>query len=118
MRGEYLLVETRASAGYEILDKPVAISLTRKATTVLTTSDKYSTMAVITKDSDGKDVVNVKNSTGYELPATGGSGTRFIYLMAMLLMVASVIGMYIKKNRRNAFYIDIDKEETKNKKQF
>ena len=94
----YYLFETETLDGYVLLDAPVIIyhqNDTWKATLhgnpldVLTVIDGQMEISQIT----------VYNSEGVELPYTGGSGTRLLYLFGGLLVLLSAAGLAIKKRR-------------------
>lgn len=80
--GTYSLVETEAPAGYNMLAAPVPVDLT-KGNLVATMSGDGQTYV-----SGG---VRVENSTGSELPSTGGIGTTIFYAIGGLLMAAAVV---------------------------
>ncbi|MBR1812886.1 MAG: LPXTG cell wall anchor domain-containing protein, partial [Lachnospiraceae bacterium] len=46
--------------------------------------------------------ITVYNSTGYELPSTGGPGTNLIYLLGIVLTGFAGTGLALRKRRRTA----------------
>lgn len=81
--GTYYLVETEAPTGYNLLTAPVEVKV------------------AAVKNTEGTAVVDipatVKNSTGSELPSTGGMGTTIFYVVGGLLTVGAVVLLVTKK---------------------
>lgn len=80
--GTYYLVETKAPDGYHKLKEPIEITI-----------DQSSHL----KDSK----VIVQNSSGFELPSTGGFGTRLFTLFGSVLVLVSVSLLIYKKKKEN-----------------
>ena len=88
--GTYYLVETNAPAGYNSLTKPVKITVTE-------TNGILQMQAWIEGAPAGDKLVKVSdygvwklsipNSTGVELPHSGGPGTTWIYLIGSILLI-------------------------------
>lgn len=83
--GTYYLRETKAPDGYNLLAEPIVIKIEDKA-------------------GDGADapiveipVQHVKNSSGVELPSTGGIGTTIFYTLGGLLAVGAAVFLVTKK---------------------
>ena len=87
--GTYALVETAAPAGYNLLTAPVSVTVA----------------AVKTGEGDNVTVVDipvdVPNSTGSELPSTGGIGTTLFYVIGGLLMTGAAVLLITKKRMSN-----------------
>ena len=47
-------------------------------------------------------VVKVNNSSGYELPSTGGPGTKLFYLYGTMLTVLATTGLLLKRQKKKA----------------
>lgn len=79
--GTYYLVETEAPAGYNLLTAPVTVQVTaaKNGTTVVDVTAK------------------VENSTGSELPSTGGMGTTLFYVIGGLMMAGAAVLLVTKK---------------------
>ncbi len=98
--GIYHLVETDAPEGYVLKDRVVVVTVTADDV-------NYDEGTSISGDGSGKsydpqtDVYTLKisNSTGAELPMTGGSGTAVIYILGLMLIVIS--GTCLLQRRNN-----------------
>ena len=81
--GTYYLVETEAPTGYNLLTAPQEVTVTA------------------VKNAEGTAVVDivadVENSTGSELPSTGGMGTTVFYVIGGLLMAGAAVMLITKK---------------------
>ncbi len=100
--GSYSLTETTAPAGYDLLEAPIDI--------VITSGTGGIEMAVsmngvpldpsrIHRDLEtGLWTIEVMNTTGYELPSTGGLGRTCFYLGGLLLMGVALV---LKRNDGN-----------------
>ena len=82
-------METAAPAGYNLLTAPVSVTVA----------------AVKTGEGDNVSVVDipvdVPNSTGSELPSTGGIGTTLFYVIGGLLMTGAAVLLITKKRMSN-----------------
>ena len=88
--GIYYLVETATNEGYNLLSKPVEVEVTVDYSTSVTD-------ATATVD------VNIKNSTGFTLPTTGGAGTLMFTLIGCVLVGGGAIILFrLKKKPQNA----------------
>lgn len=90
--GTYYLEETEAPAGYNKLDAPVKVVITR-------TIDEQTNVgsATITQDGAETNTVKVLNSMGPVLPSTGGIGTTIFYIVGAVLVAAAGILLITKK---------------------
>ena len=80
--GTYYLVEIKAPTGYNLLTDPVEVVVTAS------------------KDDNGNVIdipATVENSTGSELPSTGGMGTTLFYVVGSLMMATAVVVLVAKK---------------------
>lgn len=84
--GTYELVEIKAPEGYNLLSAPVTVTVP--------------THAEEGQDHDNVTII-VENSTGSELPSTGGIGTTIFYIVGGVLMVAAVV-LFATKKRMSA----------------
>lgn len=62
----------------------------------------FSTPGWVTKGEDEIWVVKVNNSSGYELPSTGGPGTKLFYLYGTMLTVLATTGLLLKGQKKKA----------------
>lgn len=81
--GTYYLKETKAPAGYNLLDKVITI--------VVAADGK------ITVDGTELTQIDVQNVSGSLLPSTGGMGTTVIYIAGALLVLISGVVLITKK---------------------
>lgn len=93
----YYLVETKAPAGYNLLDRPIGFTVSEDGTTIeLIAGSKW---AEVTNDPSV--MLTIRNEVGYELPETGGTGTQMYTAAGLLLMLSSAAYlMYSYKKRR------------------
>ena len=100
--GIYCLIETETLPGYNLLDAPVMITSTNGMITASLNGDPLNCKKV--KNSDNRDVyeITVYNSTGVELPHTGGSGTTLIYLLGSLTTALAAAALLLRRRRRGA----------------
>ena len=78
--GTYYLVETKAPAGYNLMEKPFKVE--------------------VKGDSTGANLsvtANIANSTGTTLPSTGGMGTTVFYVLGSALVLGAVVLLVTKK---------------------
>lgn len=78
--GTYYLVETKAPAGYNLLEKPVKVEVKSGST-----------------EADLSVTADVANSTGTTLPSTGGMGTTIFYVLGSVLVIGAVVLLVTKK---------------------
>ena len=109
--GTYYLVETKAPAGYNLLDAPIKVVITamtvndqnwdaeetaNAALTALQISVDDNT-AVDGDTESGIVAMTVENNDGKVLPETGGMGTTILYVGGGLLIAAALILLVAKK---------------------
>lgn len=84
--GTYYLVETKAPAGYNQLDKPVKVEVhVGEHKTTVTSETQLSVTAT------------VQNQAGTLLPSTGGMGTTVFYVLGAVLVVGAGVLLVTKK---------------------
>ena len=83
--GTYYLVETKAPAGYNRLEKPFKVEVTGG-----TTEAQLSVTA------------KVENQAGALLPSTGGMGTTVFYVLGAVLVLGAVVLLVTKKRMSDA----------------
>lgn len=83
---DYYLVETVAPSGYNLLDNAVKVNFTD--------DDVAMTGGVYT--------VKVKNTSGIQLPITGGTGTVIFTVVGIALMVGAVVLLVVSRKKSKA----------------
>lgn len=102
--GTYYLEEIAAPTGYNPLLEPVKVEIipaydsTTNTLTGLTV--KIDDAAAVTQETTGTVVVPIKNSTGVELPATGGVGTTIFVVGGSLLALAALVWIIVRIRAR------------------
>ena len=113
-KGTYHLIETKTPDGYHMRASAIVITVTGETDTV----DKefvpghvhgvtYDEGTILSSSGSGEKyeaekelyILKISNTSGYELPSTGGGGTRIFTLAGLLLMAASIL-MYLKLRTR------------------
>lgn len=84
-RYDYYLVETQAPSGYNLLKTAVKVNFTDANV-----------------DSDGVYTVKVPNSSGIQLPITGGTGTILFTVIGIALMAGAVVLLVISHKKSKA----------------
>ena len=88
----YYLVETAAPAGFNKLKDAVQINVIGE------NQVEVQSMTDMASFADG--ILSVKNSSGYELPETGGIGTTLIYTFGGLLVAGALMyGDFLRRKR-------------------
>lgn len=82
--GTYYLEEIKAPAGYNLLKGPVPVTVNGANATTANLSSLTVTG-------------NVENSSGAELPETGGMGTTIFYVLGSVLILAAVVLLVTRK---------------------
>lgn len=110
--GTYYLVETAAAEDYNLLKAPVEIEIavsyaTTTTTTSVTDADGNTTITttVVNQsfDNAGNNGVfrtTVKNSKGFTLPVTGGTGTLIFTVAGLLLMAGGAYVLYRTRRKK------------------
>ena len=107
--GKYHLVETKAPSGYNKMTSPIIITVSNGVITAAAGDGAYlihenGNGGVTQGTNNGATTYTVKagNSSGQELPETGGIGTTIIYILGAILVVgAGVLLVARKKNKKN-----------------
>ncbi|MBQ6482839.1 MAG: LPXTG cell wall anchor domain-containing protein [Anaerolineaceae bacterium] len=101
----YYLVETKAPDGYILLDKAIKLVVSADGVSYIQAdynSGQPQTATATTTDATITYTITVANTSGYELPNTGGSGTTLNYLggIALLLTAAVMYGFRMRRRER------------------
>ena len=106
--GIYYLEETVAPAGYNLLTKPLKLTITATVSDEATSAEgtKQLTELEVTVDdgeaqegnvTTGTVSIIVENNSGTELPSTGGMGTTIFYVVGGILVAGAAILLVTKK---------------------
>ena len=101
--GIYKLEETKAPAGYEMLDEAIyfkvegtEVTLVKEDGEAYGSGETLPTMWEIDAE-DNKIVIKIKNNVLYDLPEAGGPGIQMYMLGGTLLMMAGTLLVYKKR---------------------
>ena len=100
--GTYTLTETKAPDGYNILESPVNVTISAtysegSATIADADTDNHTLIKDAESDATLGILTEISNSTGNELPSTGGIGTKLIYIAGGLLIAVAVVSVSVRK---------------------
>lgn len=106
--GIYYLEETVAPAGYNLLTKPLKLTITATVSDEATSTEgtkQLTELEVAVDDGDAQDgdvatgtvSIIVENNSGTELPSTGGMGTTIFYVVGGILVAGAAILLVTKK---------------------
>lgn len=109
--GTYYLEETKAPAGYNLLDAPVPVVITATLNTAEDQADltkleiSVNNETAVPGDTE-TGIVNaqITNNKGATLPETGGMGTVLFVAIGSLLALAAALFLVTKKRMSNAQY--------------
>ncbi|MBE6945402.1 MAG: isopeptide-forming domain-containing fimbrial protein [Ruminococcaceae bacterium] len=94
--GIYYLKETKAPAGYNLMETPVKIEIIPKYNE---NGDEVSVTVSYKVDDIAQDsnTVGVRNSSGSTLPVTGGIGTTIFYILGSVLFIGAAVLLIARK---------------------
>ena len=110
--GNYELTESQAPEGYNKLQGPVKITVqpTSETTTSTTkyldehgnvTNEKTNTVVTYTNEKLAETLIPILNTTGSQLPSTGGIGTTIFYLIGAILVIGAGV-VFVTRRRRHS----------------
>ena len=102
--GVYHLIEITAPEGYYLRDDPVIVTVTHDPAPRGVSYDDGTGISQddegITYDEEsGVYTMLISNSTGVELPASGGIGTRLFTIFGLILVTAAAAGLAFRAGR-------------------
>ena len=99
--GEYLIRETQAPAGYNILSAPITFTVVNgKVNYTEVTGDLITYTSADQREGTDHGLFTIGNTPGVELPSTGGSGT-IAYTLAGLTLILFAGAVWGWNKRRN-----------------
>ncbi len=97
---KYYLFETTAPAGYDGLTGPVIINVRETGMVEAMYGSSSLRVTKVTENDIEIYQIMVLNSSGVELPSTGGPGTTIIYILGAILVMLSAAGLVAVRRRR------------------
>ncbi|WP_307122574.1 InlB B-repeat-containing protein [Streptococcus moroccensis] len=94
--GTYELVEVKAPDGYQLEQKPIRIAVTSTSISVIQNDNARE---VTLNQDDGVYSAKITNSSGIELPNTGGVGRFTVYLIGLSLILPAGLALYYKNKK-------------------
>ena len=110
--GNYELTESQAPEGYNKLQGSVKITVqpTSETTTSTTkyldehgnvTNEKTNTVVTYTNEKLAATLIPILNTTGSQLPSTGGIGTTIFYLIGAILVIGAGV-VFVTRRRMHS----------------
>ena len=98
--GIYYLKETKAPAGYNLMETPVKVEIIPVYTEA---GDEVSVTVNYKVDDIEQDsnTVGVRNSSGSTLPVTGGIGTVLFYAIGSVLVIGAAVMLIVNKRLKD-----------------
>lgn len=104
--GTYYLEETATAAGYNLLKEPIQIEVVaekNQENVYVGGKQEYNGKLDVKKSSEGKISVEIVNTKGFTLPATGGKGIWLFVLVGIAVVAAGMVYFVAtgKKEKKN-----------------
>ena len=94
--GEYYLIETGTTSGYNLLTEPVKVTITDT-----TAGGVVSHTVTVGADTNPVTEVEITNNKGSMLPTTGGVGTTMFYVVGGILVLGAGVMLVAKQRMKN-----------------
>lgn len=92
--GTYYLEETKAPAGYNLMEDPVKVQIIP----AYSKNNKDVTIKYVVNDKEQtSEVIRISNAAGATLPSTGGMGTVMFYIVGMVMLLISAYAFMARK---------------------
>ena len=103
--GTYYLTETAAPSGYNMKEQDIILQITSAGVTYDEGTALSMEKSGVTQDKDTRVyLLKISNTSGYELPATGGPGTGLFTIAGIILLLLSAAGLtLVKMETKNRF---------------
>ena len=98
--GTYYLEELTTVSGYNLLKKPIEITITANTSTNSYTGTANQYTGTMNGGTDSFFGLTINNTKGFELPSTGGAGI-LLFVLAGALVLAAGCGYYVISSRKN-----------------
>ena len=95
--GTYTITEIVAPDGYNLLDKPITITITANATLDKCEWTVKNGETALNAGADHLFAFNVENNAGAQLPSTGGIGTTIFYVVGSVLVIGAAVALITRK---------------------
>lgn len=103
--GTYYIEEVSAPPGYAKLPGMLQLTVSADSAALQSTwvnGNPTHSVGTVTGDSNSGFTMTIRNSTGYELPSTGGNGLAPLYLLGGLLTLAAAALLFLRRRMRRA----------------
>lgn len=98
--GDYVITEITAPDGYNLLPKPIKVTIDWTAPTTADSTNctwTYKWSGIDGAENNNSNTITVKNTKGSELPSTGGMGTTILYAVGGVLVLAAFVLIVTKR---------------------
>ena len=95
--GTYTITELVAPSGYNLLKEPITITISYQDPVAPSTDCTWTVSGGNATVENGMVKLTVENSTGPELPSTGGMGTTIFYVVGSILIFGAVVLLVTRK---------------------
>lgn len=95
--GTYTITEIKAPNGYNLLEKPITVTIAFTAPEAPATDCTWTYTGTDVVNEVGTNHITVINRAGAELPSTGGAGTTIFYVLGGILVLAAAVLLVVRR---------------------